>query len=493
MRSIILISVFLILCSTPLNGQCIPDNPSFEIPGSGGTVFAGWQESGVTGSSTDAVHGSTAAKLIGQNTGNWSISVFWQSLESEPGEQFEITGFTRHSSQSPLTGDCIALVNVEWRDSSGVMTDYESFTVADFGSPVDEYSYFELMSTAAPVGTGSIHLLVGLLQSPHDPAPEVLFDQITCFGTSAPAINDVQWIDFPTGRTVEFSGWTWRVKGTGLYGPGPNNFSHIEDCVWVDEEDQLHMTIRDIESTWYSTEVVLEEILGYGDYIFTMIGPLQDLDIHTILGLFTYQYSNCWNIDDLWWNAHNEIDVEIGRWGISEDDIAQFVAQPWDYPDNLIRFDATFAEDELSSYAFNWMPDRVEFRSWRGGPNDESIENMIFEWIYDGPHIPRPEVPRVHINLWQFNGPPSEDQEVIISDFTFIPQGGLAVPVEDLTIAVEGSNIHITWTAVAEAVEYHIYVSDTPDGPWDRITTSMTSSVILDSSGTKNFYQVTWE
>jgi hypothetical protein len=61
---------------------------------------------------------------------------------------------------------------------------------------------------------------------------------------------------------------------------------------------------------------------------------------------------------------------------------------------------------------------------------------MIHAWTYTGPHIPRPEQPRVHINLWQFNGPPDTDQEVVIDEFTFVPEGGSAGIPEDAVASV---------------------------------------------------------
>ncbi len=46
---------------------------------------------------------------------------------------------------------------------------------------------------------------------------------------------------------------------------------------------------------------------------------------------------------------------------------------------------------------------------------------MVHSWTFTGPHIPRPEQPRVHMNLWQI-GSPSVDHEVIIHEFTFTPE-----------------------------------------------------------------------
>lgn len=407
-----------------LQAQCILANPSFEVPGSDGAVFAGWQQFGVTGTSATACHGSLAAKVSGQDTGSLNVSGYWQRLDCAVGEQWEIGGHVLTSADAPLSGNSFALVNVEWRDAVGEIIDYESFTVADTAHDPGIFRAFSLVSTPAPDGTEAIHLLLGVLQAQNDPAPDVCYDQITCYSTNYPTIDDVQWDDFPSGRTLEFSDRTWRVKGSGWYGPGPNNFSHLPQSVWVDAEDRLHLTIKQIDGTWYSTEVALADTLGYGDYVFTTLGPLDQLNVRAVLGLFLWQYGPCWDPDNLWWNPYNEIDIEFSRWGIAGNEIGQFVAQPWDWPGNITRFDAVFGAQTLSSQALKWLNDRVEFRSWYGGPQDETPANLISAWTYTEPHIPRPEQPRVHLNLWHAGSPPDSDQEVILTAFTFVPAGG---------------------------------------------------------------------
>jgi hypothetical protein len=121
--------------------------------------------------------------------------------------------------------------------------------------------------------------------------------------------------------------------------------------------------------------------------------------------------------------------IEFSRWGDPASHVAQFVAQPFDYAGNVHRFDTEFSEGELASHAFRWLADRVVYRSWRGGPTDEAPETRIETWSYSGPHLPRPEQPRVHINLWQFENPPAAEQEVVLDSFTFLPEGGVATSV----------------------------------------------------------------
>ncbi|MBD3349167.1 MAG: T9SS type A sorting domain-containing protein [Candidatus Eisenbacteria bacterium] len=440
-RTLVLAAVALGLVAAVLfadaRAQCILANPSFEVSGSGGQVFGGWEQFGSVGSTSFSSHGSVAARVTGPDQGGWDVSGVWQWHDASPGEQFEVTGHVAHSSSDPLTGGCRAIVNIEWWDASGMIS-YESHEVAFPSTQTDLYQPFSFVSGNAPSGTESIHALFAVLQSPDDSPPDVYYDQVTVLSESYPTIYDMQWNDFPGGRQISFSERDWRVKGPGYYGPGPNSFSNSESCVWVDDDDRLHMTVTNVGGTWYSTEVALVETLGYGDYIFTTVGRLDMLDPAVILGMFIWQYGPCYDDSYLWWNPYNEFDIEFGYWGNPSSDIGQFVAQPWDWYGNLESFDATFSEGEITSHAFRWLPDRVECRSWRGGPIDEAPENMIFTWTYTGPHIPRPEIPRVHINLWRCCDTPSSNQEVVIDAFSFFPAGQTGVDEDtdqDLAVA----------------------------------------------------------
>jgi len=425
-RKILLVAVFLLTIFIETKqalAQCIIANPSFEMTGSSGEVFGGWSQFGNVGSTSSAVHGFKAARVTGPDNGNWDVSGYWQQFDTAPGERWEASVKGWHTSANPITGQSSAILNIEWRDSGGNLISYESHTVADASTPIDEVQEFSVVSGTAPTGTAKARLLLGVLQSPTDPPPDVYYDLADFNKVGPPSIDDIQWNDFPGGRTVEFSGRTWRVKGPGYYGPGPNLFCDTSDCVWVDGEGRLHVTVTGSGGSWYSTEVVLEESLGYGDYIFTTEGRLDQLDPNVVLGIFLWQYGPCWDPSYLWWNPFNEIDVEFSRWGNPASDIGQFVAQPYDYPGNIQRFDASFSEGELASHAFSWHSDRVEFRSWRGGPYDEDPGNMIMEWTYTGPHIPRPEQPRAHINLWRLNESLAFEQEAVFTQFMFVPEG----------------------------------------------------------------------
>ncbi len=219
----------------------------------------------------------------------------------------------------------------------------------------------------------------------------------------------------PTERTVEFSGYTWKVKA-GAYpvGPGPNYFSDRPEDVWVDGSGQLHLTVTYQDSRWYCTEVVLSDTLGYGAYTFTLAGRVDQLDKNVVLGLFT------WDEKAPEYN-YREIDVEFSRWGEEGGLNSQYVVQPWSHAGNRYRFD-TALEGVYSTHRFNWSNDRVDFASYQG--HRPNLGGLIQSWVYTGTDVPPSGEENVRMNLWLFNGtPPSDGQavEVVIESFEFAP------------------------------------------------------------------------
>lgn len=441
LRSLLIILLLGGAIASSVSAQCILFNPSFEVAGSG-VAFYGWNQFGDVGTTDVGVHGQRAARTSGPDSGDWAMSGFWQAQDCAPGERFHVTGWVLNPSSRPLSGGSAALVNVNWMDATGAMIDYDTHTVAVAGSAQDEYLAFDFVSAAAPSGTASAQLLFGNLQGPTDAASDVYFDQLTFDSTTSPTVDEVQWNDFPSGRILDFAGRSWRVKGTGYYGPGPNLFSANPGQVWVDGEDALHLTLSQVGGNWYSTEVVLEEALGYGDYVMTTRGALDLIDPQAVLGLFLWQYQTCYDDAYTWWNAYNEIDIEYSRWQDPGADLAQFVAQPYYVSGNRLRFDATFGSEEIVSHAMRWLPDRIEYRVWRGAADAEATSPVVASWTYAGAHISRPEQPRLHLNLWRISGTPAANQEVVFTDFVFVPEGGpSAVADPDLPAVVASGRL----------------------------------------------------
>jgi hypothetical protein len=222
----------------------------------------------------------------------------------------------------------------------------------------------------------------------------------------------------PVFRTIEFSGYAWKVKASETRaGPGPNYFSAGEQDVWVDESDRLHMRIVYRNGRWYCTEVFTAEPLGYGTYTFTLASRVDQLDKNVVLGLFT------WDDTAPEYN-YREIDIEFSRWGEEGGDNSQFVVQPWDHTGNRHRFNMELQGD-YSTHSFDWSVGSVQFLSFQGHESPPDPSDQIESWLYTGLDIPPEGQGQARINLWLLNGnPPSDGQEieVVIEAFEFVPQ-----------------------------------------------------------------------
>ena len=199
------------------------------------------------------------------------------------------------------------------------------------------------------------------------------------------------------------------MKSSGAkVGPGPNYFGAASS--FLDSGGRLHLRIeRDKKRRWQSAEVFAADSLGYGTYRWTVAGDVSHLDPNVVLGLFT------WSDDPS--QAHRELDVEVARWGSATDPTnAQFVVQPWDLEDHMVRFAHGAGP---SVFSFTWSPGQVSFRSEVDGALEQS-------WTYAGADVPTPGDEKVHMNLWLMNGSaPTNGQpvEVVISDFRYCAPG----------------------------------------------------------------------
>jgi len=410
----------LALLAGPAAAACLLADPSFEIAGEAGALSPGWSTFGAVEASGAAAHGRRAARLRGMAGGGGLISGCVQQLPCAPGETWSVSLAVRPSVAQPLAGASACVARVEWLDAAGAWLGAAEAVLADAAALPGEYAATAATAGPAPAAAATARLSLALRQDPALPPPVVEIDAAGFGGDAAPTVDDVQWTDFPGGRELDFAGRVWRVKGPGWYGPGGNWFDDGPESVRVDESGRLHLAIRQDGGLWSCAEVALAEALGYGDHVFATVGALEQLDPRAVLGLFLWQYQPCYESADAWWNPCDEIDVELSRWGDPGNAVGQFVAQPWDWAGNLERWDAAFDPLEPTCFAFRWLPDRVEFRAWRGGPDEEAPETALAAWTYLGPHVPRPEQPRVHVNLW-LTGAPAAAQDVVLADFVFTP------------------------------------------------------------------------
>lgn len=216
---------------------------------------------------------------------------------------------------------------------------------------------------------------------------------------------------------LTFAERNWSVKHAAHVGPGWNYFSARPEIVWVDD-DGLHLKVAQRDGLWLCSEVVCNDSLGYGSYVYTVQDCVDLLDQNIVLGLFTWDTYADPNLP----GQDREIDFEFGKWGDPNNDNAQYVIQPWDAPGNMHRFDIDCSgPTEMTTHVMTWRSDAIHFTSYYG---DFSLappaENVIESWSYSGSDIPPPGGETVRMNLWLAdpNGPANgQDAEAVISDF----------------------------------------------------------------------------
>ena len=220
---------------------------------------------------------------------------------------------------------------------------------------------------------------------------------------------------FTIPRTIQFSGRSWTVKGSGSpVGPGPNFFGDTSNDVWVDGSGFLHLRIEFRDGNWHSSEVITDEVLGHGTYTFTLGSRVDLLDRHIVVGLFTWDsFAPEFN--------YREIDIEFAQWGDPINDNSQYVVQPWDTAGNTLRWDTALTGSD-STHGFTWRPDQVEFSSFQGDPPAAQIQS----WTYSGADVP-PEGTtsgNARINFWLMGGSApfdGQEAELVVKSFDFTP------------------------------------------------------------------------
>ncbi|MEO7664719.1 MAG: glycoside hydrolase family 16 protein [Candidatus Limnocylindrales bacterium] len=210
---------------------------------------------------------------------------------------------------------------------------------------------------------------------------------------------------YPT--RVTWGGASWQVKtSNAAVGPGPNVYSASN--VDVDASGFLHLRIAQQGGKWTCAEVIGPTSFGYGSYAFVINSSLDGFDPNAVLGLFTWS--------DRPQYAHREIDIEVARWGNAADSTnAQFVVQPWDGPNHLVRL--TEPGTVRTRQQFTWRAGQI---TWVATRLDTGAE--IARSVYTGTDVPKPGDERVRLNLWLFNGTaPAAPAEIVVESFTFTP------------------------------------------------------------------------
>jgi endo-1,3-1,4-beta-glycanase ExoK len=206
---------------------------------------------------------------------------------------------------------------------------------------------------------------------------------------------------YPRDGMINWKGQDWSVT-EGHSNPGNNYWDNTGNGVWVDDQNQLHLTIKNNNGVWKCTGVSSEHKYRYGIFTWSIASPIFNLDKNSVLGLFTYQDDN------------HELDIEAASWGESSGNRLWYSVQPYKTTGAERGYPANVGGG--TKHRIEWRPNYIRFTSWSGG-------SVIADYTYtnvDGIPI---EPQQAMMNFWLNNAQPSygKDMEVIISDFSYSP------------------------------------------------------------------------
>jgi len=211
----------------------------------------------------------------------------------------------------------------------------------------------------------------------------------------------------PPSKTIEFSGYQWRLRDVPSgRGGASNNYSSKN--AWTDADGALHLKITREGKDWTCAEISLTRSLGYGTYKVTVrdASKLGQADVFT---MFTWDYARP---DE----NNGEMDMEYRHWSGSRENFEYFVS-PFYAGQNAIR---AFMPPATLIHSLRWEPGRVAFRTVRAS---DRTGKAIAENIFTS-SIPIHGIESFRMCLYidRYHGQPSpEGAEVVIEKFEYLP------------------------------------------------------------------------
>lgn len=210
-------------------------------------------------------------------------------------------------------------------------------------------------------------------------------------------------------RTLRFSGYEWYVRHITSDRNGAISYYDPAN-VSTGADGSLHLRITRVGDRWMCSQVTLLNHFGYGTYLFT-VRDTSHFEPAAALVMFTY--------DDLASEHHREMDIEMSRWGDPRSKNADYVVQPYSFPENKVTFDAPAG---TLTHSLHWQAGRATFETIRGAAtyrNASEVEKNVFTT-----GIPSPGGEAVVIDFCNFKyskQPLQNGAEAVIEKFHYLP------------------------------------------------------------------------
>ncbi len=230
----------------------------------------------------------------------------------------------------------------------------------------------------------------------------------------------------PSSRTntqLNWMGHDWTLTNGGMAGVARGRPSNV----YVDTSGYLHLTITKKRRTVTAGELFSNDKMGFGTYQWVVQGALDNMDPHTVLGLFPYGPEGGVGRD-----GENEIDIEFSKWGntlCGGACNADFTVYP-----STGNFHVGSTEDDFNvnlnggtivTARMTWSATSIIETIMSGLQPLGTTQDVLHTWMFapsdNVVRIPQQPVP-VGMNLWCFKKKAANSQAVVIQSFQYLAQ-----------------------------------------------------------------------
>jgi len=245
-------------------------------------------------------------------------------------------------------------------------------------------------------------------------------------------------------QTISWKGHTWNVTNGGMAGVAPGSPSNIT----IDANGYLHMKIVKSGSSWTAAELFTTENLGFGTYQWQFEGAVDNFDKCVVLGLFPYGPAA-----GIGGDGENEIDIEFSKWngevGAHNADFTYYPATGYGdgnfTPSDYDEFTVSLGGATLSTARTVWSSKTITGTIMTGQQPVGTTANVLHTHTYAPASNWTQKIPQVAVplgmNFWCYGTTPASNQEIIVRDFQFVPEGSQPVNYTITASAGTGGSI----------------------------------------------------
>jgi hypothetical protein len=222
---------------------------------------------------------------------------------------------------------------------------------------------------------------------------------------------------------LNWMGHAWTLTNGGMAGVARGRPSNV----YLDPSGYLHLTVTKKGRTVTAGELFSNDKMGFGTYQWVVQGPVDNMDPHTVLGLFPYGPE-----DGVGRDGENEIDIEFSKWGntlCGGACNADFTVYP-----STGNFHAGSTEDDFNmnlnggdvvTARMTWSSTSITETVMSGSQALGTTQDVLHTWTFAPSdnlvRIPQQPVP-IGMNLWCFKKKAASGQSVVVRSFQYLSQ-----------------------------------------------------------------------